>query len=138
MLQELPSRDAPAVVLLTASEDEEHPLEAVRLGERGIVLKVMAPRTLERCIRAVYEGREWLTVEGQDLAARLAQRRSIEAGLAQRLTPPKLEVVRHLAKQRDSAEIARYLASASARSRSISITPTPSSEWASVGHFLSC
>ena len=101
------SRDAPAVVVLTASENEEDLLEAVRLGARGIVLKAMAPKTIERCIRAVYEGREWLAVEGQDLAVRLAQRQRVEAELAERLTPRELEIVRHLAGQLDNDEIAR-------------------------------
>ena len=104
---QLRARDGPAIVVLTASEDEEDLLEAVRLGARGIVLKVMAPRTIERCIRAVYEGREWLTVEGQDLAARLAQRQQVEAELAERLTPRELEIVRSLVGQLDSDEIAR-------------------------------
>ena len=110
MLQHLlRARDAPAVVVLTASENEEDLLEAVRLGARGIVLKAMAPKTIERCIRAVYEGREWLTVEGQDLAARLAQRQRVEAELAERLTPRELEIVRNLAGQLDNDEIARNL-----------------------------
>lgn len=109
VLHHLQSRDAPAVVVLTASENEEDLLEAVRLGARGVVLKAMAPRTLERCIRAVYEGRQWLTVEGQDLAARLAQRQDVEAELAQRLTPRELEILRNLAGHLDNDEIAQNL-----------------------------
>jgi len=107
VLRQLRSRDSPAVLVLTASENEEDLLEAVRLGARGVVLKAMAPRTLERSIRALYEGNEWLDVEGQDLKARLAQRQKVEGELAARLTPRELEIVRSLAGQADSDEIAR-------------------------------
>ena len=92
VLRHLGSRASPAVVVLTASEDPEDLLEAARLGARGVVLKAVAPRTLERCIRTVYAGGEWLTVEGENLADRLAQRKSAEAVMAQKLTSRELEV----------------------------------------------
>jgi DNA-binding NarL/FixJ family response regulator len=37
-------RRPPAVVVLTASQDEDDLIAAARLGARGIVLKAMAPR----------------------------------------------------------------------------------------------
>ena len=109
VLRHLASRASPAVVVLTASEDQEDLLEAARLGARGIVLKAVAPRTLERCIRTVHSGGEWLTVEGENLAERLAQRRNAETVMAQKLTARELEVVRLLASHHDNEDIARRL-----------------------------
>jgi DNA-binding NarL/FixJ family response regulator len=109
MLRHLASRKSPAVVVLTASDNEEDLLEAVRLGARGVVLKAMAPRTLERCIRTVHSGGEWLTVENQDLSARLSQRQVAERKMAERLTSRELEVMRLLAGQLDNEDIAKRL-----------------------------
>ena len=109
VLRHLGSRASPAVVVLTASEDQEDLLEAARLGARGIVLKAVAPRTLERCIRTVHAGGEWLTVEGENLADRLVQRRNAETVMAQKLTSRELEVLRLLASHHDNEEIAQRL-----------------------------
>lgn len=109
LLRHLAARRAPAVVVLTASDNEEDLLEAVRLGARGVVLKAVAPRTLERCIRTVHSGGEWLTVEGQDLATRLRQRQMAERRMAERLTSRELEVMRLLTSQLENEEIARRL-----------------------------
>jgi two-component system nitrate/nitrite response regulator NarL len=109
VLRHLGSRPSPAVVVLTASEDQEDLLEAARLGARGIVLKAVAPRTLERCIRTVHAGGEWLTVEGENLADRLAQRKGAETVMAQTLTSRELEVLRLLASHHDNEEIAQRL-----------------------------
>ena len=109
VLRHLGSRPSPAVVVLTASEDQEDLLEAARLGARGIVLKAVAPRTLERCIRTVHAGGEWLTVEGENLADRLAQRKGAETVMAQKLTSRELEVLRLLASHHDNEDIAQRL-----------------------------
>ena len=109
VLRHLGSGPSPAVVVLTASEDQEDLLEAARLGARGIVLKAVAPRTLERCIRTVHAGGEWLTVEGENLAERLAQRQDAETVMAQKLTSRELEVLRLLASHHDNEDIARRL-----------------------------
>lgn len=109
VLRHLGSRPSPAVVVLTASEDQEDLLEAARLGARGIVLKAVAPRTLERCIRTVHAGGEWLTVEGENLADRLAQRKGAETVMAEKLTSRELEVLRLLANHHDNEEIAQRL-----------------------------
>jgi DNA-binding NarL/FixJ family response regulator len=109
VLRHLASRKSPAVVVLTASDNEEELLEAVRLGARGIVLKAMAPRTLERCIRTVHAGGEWLTADGQDLSARLARRQVAERKLAELLTARELEVMRLVASHLENEEIAHQL-----------------------------
>jgi DNA-binding NarL/FixJ family response regulator len=109
VLRELAGRTSPAVIVLTATDNEEDLLEAVRLGARGVVLKAMAPRILEECIRVVHAGGRWLNVEGQDLAARLARRENVERSIAELLTPREVEVLRLLASQYANDEIARRL-----------------------------
>lgn len=104
------ARDArPAVVILTAAEDENIWLKAAQLGARGIVLKATAPRVLEDCLRAVHRGETWLNVGGVDLSMRLAQREAAEAELESLLTPRELEVVRLVALGADNQEISDRL-----------------------------
>ena len=109
VLHQLAGQRPPAVIVLTATDSEEDLLEAVRLGARGVVLKAMAPRSLEDAIRTVHSGGEWLTVEGQNLAERLARRASVERLIAERLTSREIEVLRLLASQYENEEIARRL-----------------------------
>jgi two-component system nitrate/nitrite response regulator NarP len=52
-------RDVPTV-LLTASLDDDHLLEAMRLGVGGIVLKEMAHVRLLECLRTVASGGTWI------------------------------------------------------------------------------
>jgi DNA-binding NarL/FixJ family response regulator len=104
------ARDArPAVVILTAAEDENVWLKAAQLGARGIVLKATAPRVLEDCLRAVHRGETWLTVGGVDLSTRLAQREAAEAELESLLTPREIEVVRLVALGADNQDISDRL-----------------------------
>jgi DNA-binding NarL/FixJ family response regulator len=110
VLRRLDPTKRPAVVVLTASHDEDELLDAARLGARGIVLKAMAPRTLEECIRTVHGGGYRLSVDGVDLSKRLAERESVEAELAVLLTPRELEIVRLIAARFDNQEIAERLA----------------------------
>jgi DNA-binding NarL/FixJ family response regulator len=109
MLRRLDPSKRPAVVVLTASHDEEELLAAARLGARGIVLKAMAPRELEDCIRLVHAGGRRLNVEGLDLADRLEKRRTVEAELEGLLTPRELEIVQLVAARFDNQEIATRL-----------------------------
>lgn len=109
LLRRLDPSVPPAVVVLTAMQDENLLLDAVRLGARGVVLKAMAPRLLEDCVRAVYRGERWLTVNGTDLSQRLARRREIEAELEQILTRREVEAVRLVDLQLDNEAIARRL-----------------------------
>jgi DNA-binding NarL/FixJ family response regulator len=109
LLRRLDPTKPPAVVVLTASQDENVLLDAARLGARGIVLKAMAPRVLEDCLLAVHQGRRWLTVDGIDLSERLTRREEIEAELARWLTPREIEVVRLIDLQLDNEAIAARL-----------------------------
>ena len=109
LLSRLARDSRPAVVILTAAEDENIWLKAAQLGARGIVLKATAPRILEDCLRAVHRGETWLNVGGVDLSMRLAQRKAAEAELESLLTPRELQVVRLVALSADNQEISDRL-----------------------------
>lgn len=109
LLSRLARDSRPAVVILTAAEDENIWLKAAQLGARGIVLKATAPRVLEDCLRAVHRGETWLNVGGVDLSIRIAQREAAEAELESLLTPRELEVVRLVALGADNQEISDRL-----------------------------
>src|SRR4029079_19797874 len=70
LLGRLDSSKPPAVIILTPVQDEDLLRDAARLGARGIVLKAMAPRILEDCIRAVYKGERRAKANGLELAQR--------------------------------------------------------------------
>jgi two-component system nitrate/nitrite response regulator NarP len=53
-------RSAVAIVLLTASLEDDHLLEAMRLGVRGIVLKEAAHVRLLECLETVARGGTWV------------------------------------------------------------------------------
>lgn len=110
LLRRLDSTKPPAVIILTAVQDEDLLLDAARLGAKGIVLKAMAPRTLEDCIRAVYNGERRLNVDGVDLSKRLLERQRAEKELGEQLTPRELEILRLVAVKLDNQEIAARLA----------------------------
>jgi DNA-binding NarL/FixJ family response regulator len=110
LLRRLEPAESPAVVVLTAVEDEDVWLNAARLGAKGIVLKATAPRVLEDCVRSVHRGERWLIVAGVDLSKRLEQRQLAEARLEHIVTPRELEVVRLVALGLDNQEIATRLA----------------------------
>jgi DNA-binding NarL/FixJ family response regulator len=86
------------VVLLTVALEEDETLEALRLGVRGVVLKVMAPQMLVQCVRKVHAGEQWL--ERRSVGRALEKLLSREAGareVAGVLTPREIEVVRMVA-----------------------------------------
>jgi len=109
LLKRLDPNKRPAVVVLTAAEEEHLLLEAVRLGARGLVLKATAPRVLDECLRVVSGGGTWLVVEGVDLAERLARRQAVETELSAVLTAREIEVLRQASVGLDNQQIAERL-----------------------------
>jgi two-component system nitrate/nitrite response regulator NarL len=97
------------IVVLTASVDEDEWLAAAGLGARAVVLKAMAPRILEECIRTVVAGGYELRVGDVDLSKRLNERRAAESALATMLTPREMEIVRLVASGLDNHQIATRL-----------------------------
>lgn len=97
------------IVVLTASVDEDEWLAAAGLGARAVVLKAMAPRILEECIRTVHAGGYELRVGDVDLSKRLSERRAAESALATMLTPREMEIVRLVASGLDNHQIAARL-----------------------------
>jgi two-component system nitrate/nitrite response regulator NarL len=109
LLRRLDPTRPPAVVVLTASQDENLLLDAARQGARGIVLKAMAPRILEDCVRAAYHGEYRLMVNGVDLGERVQARKNVETELEQQLTPREMQIVRLVALRLDNQQIAEKL-----------------------------
>jgi DNA-binding NarL/FixJ family response regulator len=109
LLRRLDPTTSPAVVVLTATQDEGELLDAARLGARGIVLKATAPRVLEDCLRAVHRGSQQLVVDDESLAQRLDERRAAEAELEQVLTTREVEILRLVALRLDNQEVASRL-----------------------------
>ena len=109
VLRRLDPKGPPAVVVLTASQDEGELLDAARLGARGIVLKAMAPRVLEDCVRAVHAGAERLVLDDEGLAQRLQERRAVEQELEQMLTNREIEILRLVALRLDNQQVASRL-----------------------------
>jgi DNA-binding NarL/FixJ family response regulator len=109
VLRRLDPTQPPAVVLLTAAQEEDLLLDAVRLGARGIVRKATAPRVLEDCLRTVHAGGTALELDGIDMAARVAQRQAVERELEDTLTSRELEIVGLVAQNLDNAGISRRL-----------------------------
>jgi len=97
------------VVVLTASVEEDEWLDAAGLGARAVVLKAMAPRILEECIRTVHAGGYELRVGTVDLSKRLSERRAAESELATLLTPREMEIIRLVASGLDNHQIATRL-----------------------------
>ena len=109
LLRRLDPTQRPAVVVLTASQDENILLDAARLGAKGIVLKAMAPRILEDSVRAAHRGEYRLNVNGVDFAERVQERKSVESELETLLTPRELQIVRLVALRLDNQQIADKL-----------------------------
>jgi DNA-binding NarL/FixJ family response regulator len=111
VLREIRSWDLPTrVVLLTAALDEEHLVEALRLGAGGVVLKEMAPNLLVEAVREVHAGGRWLDKRSFTRAlGSLLQEGGGGAREVQALTPRELEIVRMVSRGLRNRAIADQL-----------------------------
>jgi DNA-binding NarL/FixJ family response regulator len=112
VLRELARERAPTrVVLLTAALHEDHLLEALRLGVKGVVLKEMAPRLLIRCLRKVHAGERWVETKSTAQALdKLLLRQEGSREAAAVLTQREIEIARLVAAGLQNKEIAARLA----------------------------
>lgn len=100
------------IVMLTASEDEQHVSAALEAGARGYVLKGVGAQELMQTLQAVYKGESYVTPQ---LAARLLlimKKASIpDASEAQlpELTPREEQILDLVSGGRTNKEIARDL-----------------------------
>jgi DNA-binding NarL/FixJ family response regulator len=92
--EKLPTR----VVILTAGDDENQVIEALRLGVSGLVLKGMSPQLLVQCVRKVYAGEQWLEKRFATLALEsLLRRQAAAQKIAGILTPREIEILKMVA-----------------------------------------
>lgn len=100
------------ILILTMHDDPEYVLEAVRAGADGYVLKDADPAELRAAVRAVYEGREYLS---DRVTVQLSKAVRAELEQEQRrsridlLTTREKEVLLEVAGGRTSREIGELL-----------------------------
>lgn len=109
IVRALAGRSSPVrLIFLTLHDDEELFREAMELGVHGYLLKDGAMMEIAAAVRAVTEGRPYLS---SDMTARLLQPRSavLAGDVAAQLTPAEQRVMRLLAEGRSSKEIGEAL-----------------------------
>jgi len=90
------------VIVVTASEQAEDALAAIRAGASGVVFKRFAIETLVDAVRTVAGGHVWV--------APPPGATELEEPLTEPLTPREREIVRHVALGLRNAEVAARLA----------------------------
>lgn len=106
MAEKIPTR----FILYTAEINEDQLMEAVRIGVKGIVLKVMNPQLLVQCVRKVHEGGQWI----ERRAARLSLEKLLvrEAGareMASLITPREIAILKLVAQGLRNKQIGEKL-----------------------------
>ena len=111
VLRELHQAKLPTrVVLLTAAADDDHLLEAMRLGVSAVILTQTTVPMLIQCVRQVHAGDQWSERHAISRALDKTLRRETGAReLATILTPRELEIVRLAASGLRNKEIASQL-----------------------------
>jgi two-component system, NarL family, response regulator len=98
------------VIVLTASENIENAMAAIRMGARAVVQKRFAVQTLMEAIHAVSDGSVWMPPA---LQAEMVKARSVLSD-SKRLTNRETEIVRLVATGLRNAETAERLSIAEA------------------------
>jgi DNA-binding NarL/FixJ family response regulator len=96
------------VLLLSMHDDERYFLEGLDAGAAGYVLKRAADTDLIDAIRAVAEGRTFVSTASQEALAREWQETG-DAGAPDSLSPRELEVVKLIAEAHTNKQIAEAL-----------------------------
>ena len=89
------------LVILTTYDADDDVERALRSGAKAYLLKDVAPEELVACVRAVHQGRAWVS---PSIAAKLAERMT-----RVQLTPCEMAVLRELAVGKTNKEIAGAL-----------------------------
>jgi two-component system nitrate/nitrite response regulator NarP len=97
------------VVLLTGNISEERALQAIEAGVNGLVLKHTAPDQLVLCLDEVRQGRRWIDQGLLQRALGKALERKEKAAFLASLSPREQEIVKLLAADLRSNEIAERL-----------------------------
>ena len=103
------SGNATPVVLLTGNISEESALEAIESGVDGLVLKHTAPDQLVTCLDEVRQRRRWIDQGLLQRALGKALERKEKAAFLTSLSPREQEIVRLLAANLRSSQIAERL-----------------------------
>jgi DNA-binding NarL/FixJ family response regulator len=93
-----------AVVIVTASEEPEDALEAIRSGARAVVFKRFAIEDLMNALAAVVAGNVWMPPSLQAYVAA-----GLRSPASELLTPREREIVRHVALGLRNFEVAKKL-----------------------------
>jgi len=101
------------VILLTAAAEKEQIVEALQLGDRGVVLKDSATQILLKSIRAVMNGEYWVGRESvsnlvQYLRTLVTPPSAFPQRNKYRLTPRELEIIAAVVAGFANKEIAQY------------------------------
>ena len=92
------------VVVVTASEQPEDAIDAIRLGASAVVFKRFAVDTLMDAIRTAAQGQVWMP---PSLQAHIAA--GLRSIVPNPLTPREREIIRHVALGLRNAEVAKKL-----------------------------
>ena len=107
----LRDRGRTRVIVLSVAIDDDHTVEAVRLGVHGIILKEMATRLLVQCVRKVHAGGYWIEQDSMRRAMEGLLRReaALQADDGATLTSTEIRIVGLLAGGARNKEIAQRL-----------------------------